>query len=590
MGDQWDEDSKAELNDAGRPVESINQIFKAVNVVTGYYRQNKTDINYFPVEGSDQATADILTETSKWALASSGADDDMSYAFGDCVRTGLGWLSPWMDYSKDPLNGDIRVGFEDKYHVMFEPYSKSPTLDDCDYIIRYAWPSKERLISLYPQYKKQIKSMKSGTSSKFSRQLPYQGIQDRGMRLNVVEKWEREWKDITLLIDPVSLDTYEWTKGRQELGNLFEQRPEMKAALAVVKGRVPRIKLITQIEGKAILHDGDPPAGFSKTMYPFIPIFAYYVPNFNDWKWKLQGVIRVMKDPQREYNKIRSVLMDAAMTVPNSGWIHEKGAVDDPQQLRKTGAGQLIEKNPGKELTQIDPAQIAPALTQLHEQHKADIRELGTNPDLMGIVGEGGSSAAAPGVSLQLRQKQGLLSLQNPFDGMSLAKKQLGLYLKEMIVGWPNAKIERIIGRKVPPQFDKYKRSGRYDCIIDEKTHSATYRLASFAELQSLVQHGVQIPPAVLREASNIPAETKQIWAQQDKQQSEQSLKQRQEETQLKLKEIEAINRGPITEKQMDNQGDLQLEKLKQEGDKQIKLMDIAGKKQVENIKQRSTQ
>jgi hypothetical protein len=137
------------------------------------------------------------------------------------------------------------------------------------------------------------------------------------------------------------------------------------------------------------------------------------------------------------------------MTVPSSGWIYDKGAVDDPSELDKTGAGKKIQKNPGREIQQITPANINPVLSQLHEAHKLDIKELGPNPDLLGMVAAGGSSADAPGVTVQLRQKQGLTSLQNLFDGRTVANKMLGNHLVDMINKWPNEKIQRITGKPV---------------------------------------------------------------------------------------------------------------------------------------------
>jgi hypothetical protein len=212
---------------------------------------------------------------------------------------------------------------------------------------------------------------------------------------------------------------------------------------------------------------------------------------------------------------------------------------------------------------------------------------IGPNADILGMIGsdQGASSADASGMALQLRTKQGLMSLQNPFDGAALAHRMLGRYLVQMINRWSKEKIQRIIGRPVPPEFEKQKSGARFDCIIDTKTSSPTYRLATYAELQGYIQHGIEIPQAVLREVVDIPAKTKELWAQMEQQQMQQQLQQRQEDIKLEMAKITAATSGPERAKKIEIDGKKDIKRMDQVGDKDLMTMQLANKLAVEKMK-----
>lgn len=603
LGNQWNADDLAMLEDSNRPVISINNIKKPIDLIVGHHRQNKINLKYLPIEGTDALSADLLTETAMWATNRANASEYWAYAFGDAVRTGKGWMTARMDYTEDPVFGNIEVMFEDKYRMLPDPYFRDPLLKDCDYIVRYGWPQKEKAAQMYPKHKKAIRKIKPGRSSLFNWQQPQNGILDRGERVNIIEMWHKQWVKITLLMDPDDpTEGFEWTAGKKKLKQFKEQRPELAEQLAIVTVRMPRVKLTTQLEGKILLSDDDPPVGYSRTKFPFVPIFCYFVPTFNEWSWKLQGVIRALKDPQREYNKFRSLMMDAAMTVPNSGWLFETDSFVDPDQADKTGAGQKIELNPGgmDRVKKIEPSQPNQVMALIHEYCRNDIRDIGPNADLLGMPGqEGGSSADASGTTLSIRQKQGLVALQNPFDGLKLAYKQYGALIRELISMWPMEKLQRILGenRQIPPNLQRDISGKEYDYAVDDQSQSPTYRLAGYGQLQEYGRHGGQVPPEIMREMSLIPTEVKQQWAQIEQRNVEQAMQQRQIENQLELAKIQASQQGLVqaskvqaegayAREQLDQTGSMSREQLKRKKELELKEMDIRGKMLIEQMKQ----
>lgn len=588
---QWNANDLAVMYDEDRTVISKNKTAKPVNLVTGHFRQNKMDLKYYPVESNDQETGDIYTELAKWAMEGTGGRENTAFQFGDCVRVGLGWSEIKMCYDQDPLYGDISINLLNKYNIMFDPYATDPTQKDWNYIIRYGYPSKQNAINAYPDMEKEINSIKATQRQKFLIQ-EYSNINDAGFRINIVEKWYRVYEKKMVIIDPVTLEFYEWKGGRRKFNQLMEARPELRDRVALIEMKAPRIKLLAQAEEKVLLYDDYAPPAFSQTMYPFIPMFCYYVPNFNDWQYKVKGIVRDLKDPQRELNKMNAIYMDAAMSVPHSGWVYETTAPADPEQLDKTGGAQKIEVRQGKGLGnglwQIPPPQMNPVLSQLYENYGRDFAEIGPNADLLGMIGndQAASSADASGAALQLRTRQGLMSLQNPFDGAALAYRMIGKVFIELINRWPASKIQRILGRPVPPQFEKSRKTNRFDVMVDTQSSSPTYRMATYAQLRSYVQHGIQIPQAVLREASDIPAKIKKIWAQQEQQQLQQQMQQRKEDQQIQLAQIAAAQQGLIKSKQIEMSGKMDIEKVDQQGDEKIEEMKGINRLAVESMKQ----
>ena len=194
--------------------------------------------------------------------------------------------------------------------------------------------------------------------------------------------------------------------------------------------------------------------------------------------------------------------MEAILSMPHGGWMVEKGSVDDYGALRKAGStSRIIEYNPGK--TKPSPIEAAPLsgpLIDLEQMHTQDIRELGLNPDLLGIVGERGAPAALGA----MRQKQGITAVQMIFDNYAMAKKAVGRYLIDFTRhNWDSTKVERIIGQ--PIGFDFAASGEYYDVAVDELVDSPTYRMANFMVLMQMVQQGFPIPPQLVVEMADIP-------------------------------------------------------------------------------------
>jgi hypothetical protein len=149
---------------------------------------------------------------------------------------------------------------------------------------------------------------------------------------------------------------------------------------------------------------------------------------------------------------------------------------------------------------------------------------MGLNADLLGMSGQqGGSGMNAPGITVQMRQKQGLAAVQSLFDNLSGAKRALGNYMIKMIVdNFTPEKITRITNKPLPQAYSAVSSSSRYDCEVEEAPNTPTYRAYQMMLLLELLGKNIPIPPEMLLQASDLPQDFKEKLLQNMQQQQQQ--------------------------------------------------------------------
>lgn len=510
LGDQWTLSDKQKLRNKGKPALSINIMKKPIDLVIGHQRQNFQDLKILPIEGADEIGADVLTQVFKWIMSSQGASNYISYAFQDAAIGGIGWMAPEMNYDRDILNGDFMLQTVSPFSIYFDPAFKDISMRDCTYMLRVEWMSKTRAKALYPEHEKDISVLGQGRSSG-----EHMAPSDTKYMVRVVEKWTKKREKVKMAINLLTTDVEDYDERKHD-GN-----PEYQVA------ELPqdRMYLTTTINEDVVIFDGENPYGINK--FPFIPIFGYFVPSFDEWEWRVQGLARVMRDLQREKNKRRSQWMETVLSMPHGGWIMDKGALADKSVLsRADGTTKILEVEEGKKLQQIQPPQIPTALVQLDQQGSEDIREVGLNADLLGMMSERG----APALSIQLRQKQGITAIQTFFDNLSFAKKNLGRYMIDMIQkNWDSEKISRIIGQDVDLEMETI--GSVYDVAVDEIAETPTYRQANAIVLSEMAKQGLPVPPEAIIELLDIPPSVKQRTLEMMQQQQQMQMQAQAAET-----------------------------------------------------------
>lgn len=448
LSDQWDDKDAAALRKKGVPVLNLNYIKKTIDLVAGYQRQNRSDLKFYPIENGDSLVAEMISRISMWVMKNNHSRFYISDAFKDAIITGVGWIYPEIDYSRDPLNGDVMIKRESPFNILFDPYLTNHDLSDCSYIIRHKLVNKKIAKNLWPDKKEEIDALGSAVKDQSFRQDP-DVPSDSGNMVLVWEYWYRctEKKEYAILETGELLPVDE-----EEKAEMMQTQPDLE----VIEKDMPIIKVAimvgqsTDSDTPVLVFHGDSPV--LKTDFHFIPIFAYLTSTYSLWQDKLQGMIRSLRDAQREKNKRRSAIMHALNTVASSGYDIEKGAYDDISQFATGGPGKIYRRNRGFAPAQRIPAPEMPSsFIQLEQMFTNDINVIGANPDLLGQISEKG----AAGITIQLRQKQGMTALQEVFDNLSLALQRVGRMLVEIIVdNFTKAKVERILGEDIPYAMD----------------------------------------------------------------------------------------------------------------------------------------
>lgn len=321
------------------------------------------------------------------------------------------------------------------------------------------------------------------------------------------------------------------------------QVPEdaVKIDYVVRERRVDRMYLAV-LAGNEFMTDGLVLSPF-EPLYHGFPFFQYiskWAPEAEDEVLRVQGLIRALKDPQREINKSRSQFLHILNTSANSGWKGDRDALTDDewQELKAFGSapGIIIKKKPNSSLERISP--VDPSLAQ-QVREKASTDDLksisGINADLLSID----TSAQPSGKAIALRMRQAITILQPQFENFRYTKWLIGHFLFRIIPTMFDAiKVEKILGTKFMEtnqltrgQLRAYMtmvEDGRYNLEISEAGNVDTLRQETFEDLMSLAEKGYPIPPDVIIEFMNIPnkEETiKKIQGYADKQQQLEALK-----------------------------------------------------------------
>lgn len=166
--------------------------------------------------------------------------------------------------------------------------------------------------------------------------------------------------------------------------------------------------------------------------YPIIPYFARFstAPLTGDDRHLLvQGLVHGVKGVQEKHNKAEMLMIRHLNTTTNSGWLVEEDTWVDTDAVKNLGtaAGVNLEYKTGKQKPErIQPMPLSTGHAAISTESAESIKaQLGINADLLATQ-QGGSDS---GRAIALRQKQGLLMVQELFDNHSRTRQLAGRFL-----------------------------------------------------------------------------------------------------------------------------------------------------------------
>lgn len=508
LGNQWSLEQMRYLNSERRNSFTFNKIRKIINLVSGYQKAHANSSIIVPFEDASAETAEQLTELLRHVMQPQGYRI-ISEAFLRSLITGVAWVSPWVDYRKDYVNGRISFHLDNWNDVIWDPFSVRADLEDCTFVARRKYLSKDVIKSMVPGCEKEIDSMGYGNRDEKFTYEPYArqwGLQEL---LAYNEYWKQRYKKGWLMVDKATGEQKPWKGDKKRLDMMQRFFPN----LAVIEGYYKTVEYNVIVENR-LLYSGMDPWGIGE--YPFVPFYTVFDGSYDLFQWKIQGLVRLLRDPQEEANMRRSKLLDIVDSQIGSGWKVKSGAVSNPKSLFQTGQGRVIFFNPGYETTdaeRLDAPSIPESLFALSDTFDKDMADM---VDLNNLNVEDTDRMSA--VLFQMKQSLGMMGLGPIFDNLRESQYLLSKKVLKMIQNYTPEKVQRIIKTQPTPEFYN-KTFLEYDVDIVESVMTDTQKQQAFLQAWSMKMGGAAVPDEMLWELSPFPIQKKfmeQIQAQNE--------------------------------------------------------------------------
>lgn len=499
LGNQWSLEELSYLNNQRRSSFTYNKIRRIINLVQGYQRKNRLSSIISPIEDASTATADILTDVLQYIMQYSGGYEIISDAFKGALTTGMAFVSPWIDYRDDPVSGDIKFHLDEWNQVILDPFITKRDLSDCSFLTRRKFLSRTNVISLIPDKQDVIESLPWGSRDDKFTYMPYARQWGMQRLLNYNEYWKQRWDTKEVLVDMQSGETQVWNGDRKRLQMFRQHYPQIQ----VIKKPVKSVDLGIIVEGQ-LLYYGKDPGGLSE--YPMVPFFAIFEPSYDLYTWKIQSLVRPMRDPQTELNKRRSKFVDIVDNQLNTGWKAKTNSVSNPSSLYKSGQGQVIWMKPESNMTDAErllPADIPASQIQLSELFEKDFFDTsGVSPESFGLAEN--DKVEMSGILAKMRQAAAMVNLQDIYDGLRLSQHLLSEKVMKMSqINYTPEKVQLITKKQPTPEFFS-KQFSRYNVVVQEGVLTDTQKQTEYMGYAALRQMGVNVPDAFLIKKSNL--------------------------------------------------------------------------------------
>jgi hypothetical protein len=467
---------------------NFNHLRTIKNAIGGRQRQQRKSAIVRPMEGGTQETADQYTDILMHISAQQMLGHTTSDAFDQALVSGLSLLHIWQDFRSDPVNGDIRVDALTYDSVIIDSLFRKQDLSDCNGIWRRTFVTADELPTLLPGAARELLNIGGGSDASFNYMPEVIYASKTRNRYAYDEFYYRVYRDATILTDTKTGIKSEWKGTKDQLREYISYFPQIE----VMHTQKPSVKLAILVNGKMFFDDI---AVNGCDDYPFVPVFAYFDPSISDFRWKIQGIIRNLRDSAFLENRVQTILLKMLESKINTGWIYVDGKIINPTDTYKTGEGQNIICKPGTVIGQdISPivAQEIPAsyFQLLDGLSKNPERISGVSQEMLGSATDSNSS----GLRDMLRQRAGTTTQEGLFDNLDRSQYLLYKRIADIVRhNWTPGKIERILGVKATPFFYK-EELGEYDISIEDGVNTTSQKQAVYAQIRDLMDAGMQIP------------------------------------------------------------------------------------------------
>lgn len=518
----------------------FNTVRPLGNMVSGRQRQKRKAPLVQPMTNADQKTADQWTKVLLNIFKREQVYNTISDAFHQgAFITGMNLLHVYLDFTNDPMNGDVKVDNLAFNEFYIDPFFRKLDLSDCNFVWRRTFVTHEVAASLLPEKDFDKVMGLSGNPTGTARDSRFQFMPENfafapNNRVAYDEYYYRDFREQMLIYDTNTGESHDVSFNQKlDIEWFLDENPHV----IIKKQQIPTVNMAISIQNK-VFYDGR--QATNSDFYPFCPVIGYYSPSLPYFHQRIQSMCTSLRDPQALLNRRIILSADLAESTLNSGWIFKENAVVDPQHLFQVGQGRVIPLKAEAQMTDLQPIippNIPPSFFQLQETFsQLQYAVTGISEELMGQADD-----SKVGITEILRQSAGLVTLQPIFDRLDFSMSLLETRMMEIVrKNFTPGKIRQFLEGEEPSPFFYEKTFGEYHCMVQEGFNTESQKQMEMAQL---VQLGQILPPESIPawayiEACTIQNKDKitQAMAQQQQQKSELA----QMELQIKQQEAQA--------------------------------------------------
>ena len=455
-GDQWDEKTKNDRENKGRPCLTFNRIESFIDQVVGDQRQGRPSIKVAPAEldmdegGEQMKIPNLAGENDyEYSQVMSGLIKNIEYrskaanaydtAFDNAVGNGFGFWRIVTEYENDGFDQCIKIKrISNPFRVIIDPSAEETVKEDMEWAFIFSWLPIDKYKKEYGKDAFSIVDASTGTT----RERWYDKENVR-----VAEYFRKVPSNYTVAL-----------LSNGAVMKLGENEDEIEAAkdkiskmgLNIDKSRKTKGVKVEwmKTDGHNILSkSGDKNNGIKVFPGKYIPVIPVFGKEINiEGEIIYRSVFRHGKDAQRNYNYWRTAATEQVALAPKAPYIGPVSAFKGLENVWKMANRENFSYLPyNDDAAQMPQRQIGAQMPAgaLEEAQAAD-------SDLKGTIGIFGAGLGEPsqqrsGKAIFAMQREGDVGTYAFHDNLSKSIEHTGVILSEIIpIVYDSSRVVRI--------------------------------------------------------------------------------------------------------------------------------------------------
>lgn len=513
-GDQWPATVQSDRVLQNRPCLTINRLPQFAKQIINEQRQSRPSIQVNPVgDGADVDTAEIIQGLTRHIEVNSNAEIAYDTAFQHAVIHGFGYFRIRTDYI-DPESFDQEVLIEaikDPFSVYFDPFCQKSDYSDAQFCFIVQDIPRDVYRETYPD--SEVASLADFRSLGDGEREWFEGGNVRVAEYFYIEKRKQTRVQ---LIDGRTLDHEDLMKhfehGSGE-GLIIQQR---NGQPMIRESEVPVVHWC-KMNAREELDRTD----WTGKFIPIVPVLGDEL--IVDGKRKLYGIVRHAKDAQRQYNYMRTGVVEQIALSSKAPWLVMDGQIEGYEEWWKQANVRNFAYLPYRGKTLGNQPAPPPIRNQYEPPIQGYIAGLSqSDSDLQATTGMYAANLgnvdpeARSGKAIQALQRQGEAANSNLLDNLTRSIRYAGKIILDLIPKvYDTPRVVRIVnpdqshkmvglngalapGMKTPLQRVFDVTTGRYDVTIAVGPSYDTKRKEFVQSVLGLVQAAPQMMQVVM--------------------------------------------------------------------------------------------